>query len=146
MTTVPTPRRRGVFAAGLALTAALMLGACSEADTSSRNLSRAADNFEVERRIVFINGITDTYLLEIQGFCSIKEDGGADGSATQLEVTCKIDDDRYEKHFLGLSDNVTYMSEQIEATAVDPYKPRIIFRPETIVPDIDIETSAGSAG
>lgn len=118
--------------------AVLTLGACStEADTSSRNLSVAADNFEIERRIVFINGITDSYLLEIQGFCSIADDGG------QLEVTCKVGKDEYEKHFLGLSDNVTYMSEQIEGESVDPYKPRIIFRPETIIPDVDLETSAG---
>ena len=121
--------------------AVVTLGACSsEADTSSRNLSKAADNYEVERRIVFINGITDAYLLEIQGFCSINDDG------TQLEVTCKTGDDLYEKHFLGLSDNVTYMSEQIESESVDPYRPRIIFRPETIVPDVDVETSAGDAG
>lgn len=127
------------IAAILAASAAVVtLGACSsEASTSSRNLSVAADNFEIERRIVFINGITDSYLLEIQGFCSIDDDGG------QLEVTCKIGDDAYEKHFLGLSDNVTYMSEQIESESVDPYRPRIIFRPETIVPDADIETSAG---
>lgn len=120
---------------------AATLGACSsEASSSSRNLSTAADNFEIERRIVFINGITDAYLLEIQGFCSIDDDGN------QLEVTCKVGGNKYEKHFLGLSDNVTYMSEQIEGEAVDPYKPRIIFRPETIIPDVDLETSVGSVG
>lgn len=130
------------IAAILAASAAVVtLGACaSEADTSSRNLSKAADNYEVERRIVFINGITDAYLLEIQGFCSIKD------QENQLEVTCKVGDDQYEKHFLGLSDNVTYMSEQIESETVDPYRPRVIFRPESIVPDVDIETSAGDAG
>lgn len=120
--------------------AVLTMAACSsEADTSSTNLSKAADNFEIERRIVFINGITDQYILEIQGFCSIDDDG------TQLEVTCKVGEDTYEKHFLGLSDNVTYMSEQIEGEAVDPYKPRIIFRPETVIPDVDIQTSKGDA-
>ena len=138
--------RKKIIAATAAILAIGTLAACSsEANTSSRNLSKAADNFEVERRIVFINGITDTYLLEIQGFCSIKDESGG-GGASQLEVTCKIGDDQYEKHFLGLSDNVTYMSEQIESTAVDPYKPRIIFRPETIIPDVDIETSVGDAG
>ncbi len=135
-----------IIAATAAVLALGTLAACSEADTSSRNLSTAADNFEIERRIVFINGITDTYLLEIQGFCSIKDESGSEGGANQLEVTCKIGDDKYEKHFLGLSDNVTYMSEQIESTTVDPYKPRIIFRPETIIPDVDIETSVGDAG
>lgn len=130
-----------IIAVVAALLAVGMLASCSsEANTSSRNLSKAADNFEVERRIVFINGITDAYLLEIQGFCSLAD------QETQLEVTCKIGDDQYEKHFLGLSDNVTYMSEQIEGKAVDPYKPRIIFRPEVIIPNIDVETSAGSVG
>lgn len=135
-----------IAAIGAIAASALVLGACSEADTSSRNISVAADNFEIERRITFINGITDTYLLTIEGFCSIEEDSGGDGAASQLEVTCKIGDDQYEKHFLGLSDNVTYMSEQIESESVDPYRPRIIFRPETIVPDVDVETSAGDAG
>ncbi|OFT62603.1 hypothetical protein HMPREF3159_03565 [Brachybacterium sp. HMSC06H03] len=135
-----------IIAATAALLAVGTLAACSAADRSSRNLSVAADNFEIERRITFINGITDTYLLTIEGFCSIKEDQGGDGSVSQLEVTCKVGDDQYEKHFLGLSDNVTYLSEQIETESVDPYKPRIIFRPETIIPDVDIETSVGDAG
>lgn len=123
--------------------AVVSLGACSAADRSSRNLSVAADNFEIERRITFINGITDTYLLTIEGFCSINEDQSGDGAASQLEVTCKVDDDQYEKHYLGLSDNVTYLSEQVTSESVDPYKPRIIFRPEAVIPDIDVETSAG---
>lgn len=123
--------------------AVVSLGACSAADRSSRNLSVAADNFEIERRITFINGITDTYLLTIEGFCSINEDQSGDGAASQLEVTCKVADDQYEKHYLGLSDNVTYLSEQVTSESVDPYKPRIIFRPEAVIPNVDVETSAG---
>lgn len=121
-----------------AATAATMLTACSdEADTVSENLSTAADNFEVLRRVVFFNGITDTYLLSIEGFCSIVDEGN------QLEVTCKVGDDAYEKHFLGLSDNVSYFAEQVETVDVDAYHHRVIFRPETIVPDIDLQTSDG---
>lgn len=116
---------------------ALALTGCSEADTASENLSTAADNFEVNRRIVFFNGITDTYLLTIEGRCSIYDEGN------QLEVTCKTGDDKYLKHFLGLSDNVSYFVEQSEAVDVDEYHYRVIFRPETIVPDIDMETSGG---
>lgn len=116
---------------------ALALTGCSEADTASENLSTAADNFEVNRRIVFFNGITDTYLLTIEGRCSIYDEGN------QLEVTCKTGDDKYLKHFLGLSDNVSYFVEQSEAVDVDEYHYRVLFRPETIVPDIDMETSGG---
>jgi hypothetical protein len=126
---------KGVVAGLAALALGLTLGACSEADTASENLSTAADNFEINRRIVFFNGITDTYLLTIEGRCSITDEG------SQLEVTCKTDDDTYLKHFLGLSDNVSYFVEQLDAADVDGFHYRVIFRPETIVPDIDMETS-----
>lgn len=120
----------------LTLIAAFILSACSsEADTTSENLSRAAEQFEIERRVVFFNGVTDTYLLTIEGRCSIEDAGD------QLEVTCKLGPDEYKKHFLGLSDNVSYFVEQTEAADVDAYHYRVIFRPETIVPDIDLDTS-----
>lgn len=130
--------RKTKMLAGVAAAAAagiMLTGCTAEADTVSDNLSVAADNFEVLRRVVFFNGITDTYLLSIEGYCSITDEGN------QLEVTCKIGDDEYEKHFLGLSDNVSYFAEQLEPEGVDPFHHRIIFRPETIVPDIDLETS-----
>lgn len=125
----------GIVAAAAA--AVLLTGCTDEASTVSENLSTAADNFEVLRRVVFFNGITDTYLLSIEGYCSITDEGN------QLEVTCKVGDDLYEKHFLGLSDNVSYFAEQLDPEGVDPFHHRIIFRPETIVPDIDLVTSGG---
>jgi hypothetical protein len=129
---------KALVAAAGAATLGITLTACTESDTASHNLSAAADNFEVNRRIVFFNGITDTYLLTIEGRCSITDEGN------QLEVTCKTDDDEYLKHFLGLSDNVSYFVEQLESLDVDGYHYRVIFRPETIVPDIDMETSGGN--
>lgn len=121
-----------------ALTAVVFLTACgSDAEKVSRNLSTAADQFEIERRVVFFNGITDNYLLVIEGRCSIE----VDDADTQLEVTCKIGDDEYKKHFLGLSDNVTYFVEQTETADADEYRYRVIFKPEAIVPDIEIDTS-----
>ena len=123
-----------IFVAVLAIA---ITGCNREADVASRNLSVAADQFEVTRRIVFFNGITDTYLLEIDGLCSIN----ADEMDQQLEVTCKVGDDEYKKHFLGLSDNVSYFVEQTESANVDPFHYRVVFRPETIVPDIDVDTS-----
>ena len=114
---------------------ALALSGCSQADTASRNISRAADQFEIERRIVFFNGITDTYLLSIEGLCSMT----ADNLDSQLEVTCKTGPTEYRKHYLGLSDNVSYFSEQIEDANVDPYHYRVVFRPSTIIPDIDLD-------
>ena len=116
----------------------LVLGACtSDADVASSNLSKAAEQFEVDRRVIFFNGITDTYLLSIEGRCSIE----ADELDRQLEVTCKLGPDQYTKHFLGLSDNVSYFVEQMEAIDVDVYHYRVLFRPEAILPNIDLETS-----
>lgn len=113
-----------------------ILSACSDADIASQNLSKAADNFEVPRRIVFYNGITDTYLLSIEGMCSL---GNGDDRSQQVTVTCKTGPEQYKKHFLGLSDNVTYFAEQLEPVKVDPYHYKVIFKPQAILPDIDLK-------
>src|SRR5690348_13773967 len=87
----------------------IFISACSpEADVASRNLSQDADMFKITRRIVFYNGITNDYILTIEGLCSL---GNFDDSG-ELSVTCKVGPDSYKKHFLGLSDNVTYFAEQ----------------------------------
>ena len=111
----------------------ILTGCSSDADVASRNLSVAAEQFEIERRVVFFNGITDTYLLSIEGKCSIE----ADTLDLQLEVTCKTGPDEFRKHFLGLSDNVSYFVEQLEGVDVDVFHYRVIFKPEVIIPDID---------
>ena len=113
---------------------ALGLGACTDAEMASQNLSKAADMFEIQRRIVFYNGITDSYMLTIEGNCSIKKDN----QDNQLEVTCKTGNAQYKKHFLGISDNVTYFVEQIEGAQASVYHYRVIFKPSVIVPDVEI--------
>lgn len=118
---------------------AVLLVGCTDAEVASNNLSKSADMFELNRRIVFYNGITGQYMLSVEGRCSIK----ADGIDNQLEVTCKTGPEAYKKHFLGLSDNVTYFAEQLEAANVDVYHYKVIFKPEAIIPDIDLETSKG---
>jgi hypothetical protein len=115
----------------------VLLTACTEADTVSKNISKAADSFEVQRRIVFFNGITDKYLLTIEGLCSL----GNSDKERELSVTCKVGENLFKKHFLGLSDNVSYLVEQTDAVNADPFHYRLIFRPETIIPDIDLQTS-----
>ena len=108
---------------------------CDDAKVASRNLSKAAENFEIDRRIIFYNGITDTYMLTIDGRCAIDDQG------KQLEVVCKVSQDAYKKHFLGLSDNVTYFAEQLETADVSAYHYRVTFKPQTILPDIDFRGS-----
>jgi hypothetical protein len=125
-------RTRAILASAAVVVTATVLASCStDADVASRNLSTAADQFEINRRVVFFNGITDKYLLSIEGRCSIVD------SNRQLEVTCKTGPDEYKKHFLGLSDNVSYFTEQLEAASVDTWHYKVIFKPEVIVPDIE---------
>lgn len=123
------------------ITAALMLslGACTPAQTASYNLSNDSDNFRVMRRVVFVNGITDKYLLSIEGLCSIEKDK----EDAQLEVTCKTGDNEYKKHYLGISDNVTYFVEQMDPASVDTFHYKVQFRPEELLPDVDVQISGG---
>lgn len=107
---------------------------CSDADVASSNLSKAADMFEVSRRIVFYNGITGEYMLTIEGLCSL----GNQDKPGQLSVTCKVGPKDFKKHFLGLSDNVTYFVEQVAPVAADPYMYRVVFKPLAIIPNIEI--------
>jgi hypothetical protein len=113
---------------------AVFLVGCSDADIASQNISKDADMFRVNRRIVFYNGINGEYILVIEGFCSL----GNNDPAGELSVTCKTGEGSYKKHFLGLSDNVTYFAEQIESkdVSVDHYK--VIFKPRAIIPDVEV--------
>ncbi len=132
--------KKTLIATAAALTL-LGVSACgsdvSDSEIASQNLSTAADQFEIERRIIFVNGITDTYPLSIEGKCSIADQGN------QLEVTCKVGPDAYKKHFLGKSDNIFYVVEQLDAVDVDVFHYRVIFKPEAIIPDVDLVTSGG---
>lgn len=124
----------------LVIAAIVGLAACQEDDAriASHNISKAADNFEVLRKVVFYNGITDQIMYELEGRCSIT----ADRADRQLETTCKIGPNQYRKDFLGLADNVSYMVLQSETIDVSVYHFRRTFKPQSVVPDIDFRGSA----
>lgn len=121
-----------LIAAGIAALSLVGLTACeSDAEVASRNVSTAADNFEVERLIVGINGINGEVLFSVQGRCSITRDG-------DLTVICKEGPNEFKKHMIGLSDNVTFVSTQLQPVKADVYRTRIILKPTTIIPDYDL--------
>jgi len=121
----------------LVATIGVFIGCTREADTVSYNISRDADAFEIKRRIVFFNGITDKYLMEIIGYCSIYKDN----ADNQLEITCKTGEDKYKKHYFGLSDNTAYFVEQIDPATESKYNYKVVFRPQTIIPDVRVRVS-----
>lgn len=113
----------------------LLVGAdsCSDADVASKNLSKAAEQFEIQRRIVFYNGITDAYILSVEGRCSVEF------HPLKFEVTCRTGEREYVKHYLGRADNVFPFIEQLQGADVSTYRYRVIFKPAVIVPDIDVK-------
>ena len=121
----------------------LSLAGCNDdAVVVNKNLSKAADNFEVTRRVVFFNGITDKYLLSIEGRCSVE----TSTSGHVLHVLCKTGYDTYKKHMLGLSDNVSFFVEQMEPAKTSAYHYRVTFKPQQILPDIDFRGSINAVG
>jgi hypothetical protein len=112
----------------------LLVGCATDAQVASVNLSQDADMFKIDRRVVFYNGVTGDYILVVEGRCSIE----ADTVDNQLELTCKTSPTEYKKHFLGLSDNVTYFAEQLESASVDTYHYKVIFKPSVIIPDVEM--------
>lgn len=129
-------RKTIVAIAAMAAMGFTVTACSSDAQVASENVSKAADNFEVTRRIVMFNGITDKYLMVIVGACSI------DDQKTQLEIICKTGPGEYKKHFLGLSDNVSYFVEQGEPVKASAFHYRVIFKPQSIVPDMDFRGSS----
>lgn len=123
--------KKKIIAAGAALATLTLAGCSDDAEVAGKNLSKDADNFKIVRRVVFLNGITDKYLLSIEGRCSITDENN------QLEVTCKLREGVFKKHFLGLSDNVTYFVEQMDGTNVSTSHYKVTFKPSVIVPDVE---------
>lgn len=130
--------RKLIKYSGIAMLTALAvcLTGCEvdDAQVASANTRKAADNFEINRRIVFYNGITDNYLLEIEGRCSFD----LNDTGTAFNVICKVGDQMYKRHTLVLSDNVTAFVEQIDPNQASAYHYRVTFKPSVIVPDIDV--------
>lgn len=116
-------------------TTLFLLGGCtSDSEVASYNISQAAHQFEIFRRVVFYNGITNDYILEVRAYCSVTPE--PDG---RLSVIIKTENGEYLKHYLGLSDNVTYFCEQLDSKKLNDKHYRVIFKPSTIFPDIDIK-------
>jgi hypothetical protein len=115
----------------VAAVAAGLAGCSNDAAVVTANLKQDAENFRIARRVVFYNGITGGYILEIAGFCNI------DAEPKKLAVVCKSPDG-YKRHLLGVSDNVTWFSEQLAPNQVSASFYKVTFKPSVIVPAIEL--------
>lgn len=107
------------------------LTGCSEADNVNHNLSQAADNFEVVRKITVYNARTDMIIMEMEGLMSL-----SNNSTSELVVTCRTGANEYKKNYVYLNDYVIYVVEDITGTVTDPYHYKIHFY--TALPDVDL--------
>lgn len=125
--------KKGIAAAALAVLTIGTLASCSsDAKTASENLSKAADQFEVQRKIIGVNTRTDKYLFYVEGRCSIERSG-------DLIVTCKQGPNEYRKHYIGQATDVAWVSTQMESVDVSVYHTRVVIKPEGIIPEIDLQ-------
>lgn len=119
------------FLMAVSLLGVLVLAGCQDkSDIVSQNLSKEADNFNATRQLTVINAIKGDVLFQMTGRMSIT----ADRSDNQLEVVVEEDKDKYKKHFIGLSDNVTYVVEDVTGNVTDPYNYTLNFNPNMVLP------------
>lgn len=104
---------------------------CTAASNVNYNLSQAADNFEVARKITVYNARTDLIVMEMEGYMSI-----SNNSTSELVVTCKTGAEQYKKNYVYLNEYVIYVVEDISGTTTDPYHYNVKFY--GAIPDIDI--------
>ena len=125
--------KKKILLLGIIASLGLLTG-CEEtqADRVSYNLSEEADNFNCVRQITVINCIQGDILFQMTGKISIY----ADVEDNQLEVVVEDEHGEYKKHFIGLSDNVTYVVEDITSKDVNNYKYTLNFNPKMWVPEI----------
>lgn len=107
------------------------LTGCTEAENVNYNLSQAADNFEVVRKITVYNARTDMIIMEMEGYMSL-----SNNSTSELVVTCRTGETEYKKNYVYLNDYVIYVVEDITSTVTDPYHYKIHFY--TALPDVDL--------
>ena len=123
-------RKHEKIAAILFVITLVLTGCQRESDKVSYNLSLEADNFNDVRQITVINCLQGDVLFQMTGKMSIN----ADTSDNQLEVIVEDENGEYKKHFIGLSDNVTYVVEDITAGDANKYKYTLNFNPDMWIP------------
>lgn len=120
-----------IFAALLVLLMCFSMCACTAAENVNHNLSQAADNFQVVRKITVYNARTDLIVMEMEGLMSL-----SNSATDELVVTCMTGPGEYKKNYIYLNDYVIYVVEDITGTVTDPYHYKVHFY--TALPDIDI--------
>lgn len=122
--------KKRILALIITIVITVLATGCSEAERVSYNLSQQADNFNVVRQLTVINCLQGDVLFQMTGKMSIT----ADANDNQLEILVEDEYGTYKKHFVGLSDNVTYVIEDVSVNNVEKYKYTLNFNPNMWIP------------
>ena len=114
-----------------------MTGCADDATVARQNMTKAADSFELMRRIVFYNVRLGVNVVTVEGKCSIEY-----GTA-RAEYICKLGDGKFIRNFVSDSQDIVAIVEQMDSVPVNVYHFRRTFKPQSIIPDIDFRGSAG---
>jgi hypothetical protein len=112
----------------------LMVGLCgcfpdNESARVNQNLNTQANNFNITRQITVFNTRTDTVLFQMTGLMSL-----SNNSSNELVVIVETGEGVYKKHFIYLSDDTTYIVEDVTGAFVDKYHYELNILPEMIIP------------
>lgn len=107
---------------------AWILSACTQAENVRHNLRREADDFNIRRRITVLNTRTDTPMMQITGLLAIETDDDGD-----LNIMIEKAPGEYVLNYAHLSQDTTYIVEQIETKEVSKYQYEIKFYPSNLI-------------
>lgn len=126
--------RNKVIAIGLAMAGAVGLAGCtSDADRAAENIAKAAEQFEVQRTLTGVNGITGDILFYAEGRCSFEQ------GSRRVDATCKYGEGDIRKHVFIMGDQDSVVITQEEPLDVSVYHTRIILKPQNLIPQFDLE-------
>ena len=115
-----------------------LVGCNDDATVAKHNIAKAADNFEVNRRIMFYNAWVGKSIVTVEGLCSIEY------RTNRTFYVCKVGHDKYVNNFVGKSELVVAVVEQLDPLPVNVYHYRRTFKPQSIIPDIDLRVDASA--
>lgn len=121
---------KGILSFVIVISSLIIFSGCTEAERVRENLAQESDNFNVVRQVTVIDCITGDTLFQMSGRCSIV----ADTNDKQLEIVVEYQKGFYQKHIIGLSDNVTYLVEDLDVKDVSSYQYEINFNPKLWIP------------
>ena len=120
--------KKKILVIGMLIALMFVLAGCTQSEVVTHNLRKEAEEFNIRRRITALNTRTDKPLMQITGLLSIDVDSDGD-----LNITVEKAPGEYILNYVHLSQDTTYLVEQIETTEVNKYKYEIILYPQRLI-------------